>query len=383
MKRKASSSSLGAGEAQAARPSKKPKNEAKSGSKTDALTLGVKEESFDETAQPPQALLCSASNEANPLVVEPIQEAKAEELELVADEELTRLAGLNDLPVEVSQTNMTSSHSDDELKSGSHFPSQLLIEIHELSGSATLPLVSRYTHACLSNPTTRQAVRWIERKYPEAFDAIGGSITGLLTRCLRRPICTLPVVRALEMLWVERMGCQPGSRIDAPENLRRPMPPLRVSVRVFRGLVPTDPDVNRQPRPSDDTRIVLPDPHALPLVEHLLCYYKLDGKSLARGLRYAVFAGNIELAKDFIKHGASIHSDDRYEVEVAARRKDLDMFKALLETTPDARSGSNKIIPLLTQSDLDKIAKWASREMLQYLEERWGMRPSLKSILSL
>jgi len=246
-------------------------------------------------------------------------------------------------------------------------------------------LVSRYTHACLSNPTTRQAVRWLERKYFENNQDLERSLTEGLTRCLRHPICTLSVVLAIETLSRDKTVYHgPASDGRIPSVFEWPHgPPLRVPIRVFRGLVPPDLDADRPTRPSADSRIVPPDPPTLSLVEHLMKTYRFDEKSLARGLRYAVFADHVELAKFMIERGASIHSDDLYELEVAARRRNLDMLRALLETTFTSQTVETPHLPLLQQSDLDKIAKWASREMLQYFEETWNMRPSLKSILSL
>ena len=102
LKRKASSSSLAAGEAQSARSSKKPKDEAKSGSNTDTVAFNVKQENSDETNRLEKALHPSENDETKPLVDEPMKEAESEELELAANEEPARLATLNDLPVEVS-----------------------------------------------------------------------------------------------------------------------------------------------------------------------------------------------------------------------------------------------------------------------------------------
>ena len=197
--------------------------------------------------------------------------------------------------------------------------------------------------------------------------------------CLRHPICTLPVVHAIEELF---------QHPELPElfRARQFMRELHVPVRLFRSLKSTGTRNNHQQTPSHGTPIIATQPPVLPLVKYLLRHYRFDRKGLRQGLRYAVLVGNLELVSNFIGDGARVPSDDSYELEVAARRNDLDLLKVLLETgrgDPLEPPPGPPTTTMLQQSDLDLMAKWASHEMLQYLEERWNLRPSLKSILSL
>jgi hypothetical protein len=290
-------------------------------------------------------------------------------------------------------------------------PNQLLIEIHNLSGSSSLPIVNRYTLACLSNPTPRQAATWLLLKYP--LSSYPDAHTRL-TKSLTHPVCNLYVFKEMERQLVREhtvpLRFLRNGSLGIPNRLwqglaNHTLPKSIVSERYRDGWVFGNKDRNGEQNIEDDdgwSEYSLDDPHleranpsSADVVFWLLSRWSITLKSMKRGLRYAVFHRHRSTVEFLVTMGVNpIQSGDRYAIEVAARRKDFGMLDVLLKTDSKQpmrdfsvamwnRMSTIRPMQCLHVEDLNEIAKYADQEVMAYFYRETGLTPDLKNILAL
>ena len=168
---------------------------------------------------------------------------------------------------------------------------QLIYDIHHLSLSSTLSQVSQHLHSLLSASSPRHKATFLLLRHPKRPLAHG----------IRYPICTLPVVYALERLALAR-----EKKLKCPE----------LPKRLARGVS----------SPSTATEL------DLELLEHMLVKYNASPNShkgylLAR----AVLAQHEPLIRLLVAHGADPALKDGWAVNAAIGQGDLALVKLLLE----------------------------------------------------
>lgn len=189
---------------------------------------------------------------------------------------------------------------------------QLLYDIHLLSLSSTLPLVSRHLHSVFTHSSPHHKARFLAASHPRST----------LQHATRYPICSLPVIHALERiktLWDNR----PGHKLRCPELPRR----------LLKGLGASATATTQPITGADDW-----DTTRLPVIEYLLDKYQASANSrngyfLAR----AVLARHLPFVNLLLRHDADPSLNDGYAVNVAIGTGDIALVKLLMEREPDPR----------------------------------------------
>lgn len=173
---------------------------------------------------------------------------------------------------------------------------QLLLEIHLLSLSSSLPLLSRSFHSLFASAPTHHRATYLLLRHPHS----------ILSHAVRYPICTLEVV-----LMLERIAGQEGKgkRLRCGELPRRLVRPLSAT--------------------SSSSSSGSID---LPLIQHLLEHYHASPNSkqgylLAR----AVFAFHLPLIRLLLRFGADPGLKEGWAVVAAISAGDEELVKLLLE----------------------------------------------------
>lgn len=177
---------------------------------------------------------------------------------------------------------------------------QLLLDIHLLSLSSALPFVSRHLHSLFSNSSAHHRAQYLAAAHPRST----------LQHAVRYPICSLPVVHALERiksLWDNR----PGHALRCPE----------LPKRLLKGLGATSPAAAEVWRSRH-----------LPMIEYLFDRY---GSSANSGKGYflsrAVLARNRPFIELLLAHDADPALNQGYAVNLAIGTGDLGLVKLLME----------------------------------------------------
>ncbi|GAA5968504.1 hypothetical protein JCM11641_007662 [Rhodosporidiobolus odoratus] len=175
-------------------------------------------------------------------------------------------------------------------------PVELLLHIHLISLSPALPHVSRHLHSLFASTSPHHRARFLALRHDRKT----------LSHAVKYPICTLPVVHALE-----RQAAAQGKKLKCPQ----------LPKRVVKGLR----------RGGDGTEDI-----DLPLITYLLERYgaspnSKEGYPLAR----AVFARHLPLIRLLLKHGADPSLRDGWAVTTAISNGDADLVKLLMEREPE------------------------------------------------
>ncbi|GAA5827061.1 hypothetical protein JCM5353_001856 [Sporobolomyces roseus] len=149
-------------------------------------------------------------------------------------------------------------------------PVELLLDIHLLSLSSSLPQVSRSFHQLFSTSSTFHKASYLILRHPSHKS---------LSHAIRYPICTLPVLESFERIHsirgVGKLKCRQLPR------------------RLFSSLTPS-------PSPSQSN----PNRHYT-LIQYLLEEYQASPNShTGYPLARAVFAGDLKMIQLLLKHGA-------------------------------------------------------------------------------
>lgn len=181
-------------------------------------------------------------------------------------------------------------------------PSQLLYSIHLFSLSSSLPYTSRHLHQIFTHATIHHRAMYLTLSHPRKT----------LQQAILYPLCTLPVLHALERIAKTRkkiLSCKElPSRLFKVTQLSRP-----------------------NPRPEAS-------PVDLPLITHLLTHYSADPSCVETNPGYplarAVLGRHLPLIRLLLSFGADPSLGDDGEpvaVMVAIKRGDLEVVKMLLE----------------------------------------------------
>ncbi|GAA6042499.1 hypothetical protein JCM8097_003060 [Rhodosporidiobolus ruineniae] len=173
-------------------------------------------------------------------------------------------------------------------------PVELILHIHLLSLSDTLPYVSRHLRAVFASTSPFHRARFLLRKHDHKT----------LKHAVQYPICTLSVIHVLEQ-----------HALAAKKRLKCPQLPRRV----VKGL-------GTKGGGQVD----------LPLIQHLLERYSASPNSqggylLAR----AVLAKHLPLIRLLLKHGADPALGDGWAVTHAIAGGDMGLVKLLMEHEPE------------------------------------------------
>lgn len=115
-----------------------------------------------------------------------------------------------------------------------------------------------------------------------------------------------------------------------------------------------------------------------PLARYVTERFIVPPKTLDYGVRHAVYTDQIELARTLVGFGGSPYSGDGLALEIALRRKNLDMIRAIVGSEQDPHP------PGVHAPEIRAlIAKFANREILSFFTEERGVKLSLGSILAL
>ncbi|CED82779.1 hypothetical protein [Phaffia rhodozyma] len=278
----------------------------------------------------------------------------------------------------ISNTGNTTLAGLDDL------PEELLLEIFLYALNPSLALTNRRLHDMLSHPPSSFAARWLIAFHPTA------SSRDLLGRCLRHPICTLDVVRAIERIWSlsSSSSSSQSSAIDVvrPTLSSPPAPPplelVELPKRLFRNLL-------------TPTRRVLP-PTLLPFLNYLFETYS-PSPSSHKGYPLCASITNhpvsLPLTELLLARGASPGLNDGYAVQLAVGKKDLGLVKMLIECqsggdSARGRDGGNakrrrtEDRTKVTSKMLSVAVKFKNRPIVDYFIEK-GVVPDLKTLAAL
>ncbi|GAA5907049.1 hypothetical protein JCM8208_004499 [Rhodotorula glutinis] len=181
-------------------------------------------------------------------------------------------------------------------------PFELLMHVHLLSLSHTLPIVSRHLRATFASTTPHHRARFLFLRHDHKT----------LSHAIKYPICTLDVVHALERLAKLR-----GKRLKCstlPRRLVKGLGKTGAAKGSGKGGGKPDGDVD------------------LELITYLLDTYHAspnshDGYPLAR----AVFARHLPLIRLLLQSGANPALKDGWAVTTAIANGDADLVKLLME----------------------------------------------------
>lgn len=227
-----------------------------------------------------------------------------------------------------------------------------MYEIHRLSHSSSLPYINREFHFYLSKPEPFRAAQWLFDLYAapwlakrlikdddEWFD---------LTRVLRHPICTLQVLKAFETLWRESADVRKVAETGRSEQKKahRRVVELGGEPRKQLPWIKTKDDgsfellslmgMKAVEAPRWIFRVKAPEEsHTVPpLLEYLFKEYNpWHSSHNGYGLQRAVLAGNEDLVKFLLYHGADPGKKDGLALEIAISKKNLNMIKLLVDKT--------------------------------------------------
>ncbi|GAA5846164.1 hypothetical protein JCM3766R1_005654 [Sporobolomyces carnicolor] len=181
-------------------------------------------------------------------------------------------------------------------------PVELLLHIHLLSLSSTLPLLSRAFRTLFSSTSPHHKASYLLRRHPSHKT---------LSHAIKYPICTLPVLQAIERINRE----QKGKRLKCPQLPRR----------LFSNLSPS--------RHASD-----PTLDHLPLIRYLLETYEASANShTGYPLARAVFSDDRELIKVLLDFGADPGLKEGWAVVTAIMKGSagqgggIAMVRALIE----------------------------------------------------
>ncbi|GAA6008113.1 hypothetical protein JCM11491_001890 [Sporobolomyces phaffii] len=181
-------------------------------------------------------------------------------------------------------------------------PVELLLHIHLLSLSSTLPLVSRSFHALFTTTSPHHKASYLLLRHPSHKT---------LSHAIRYPICTLPVLHAIERIQRDRKG----------KKLKCPQLPRRLFSRLSPSRHAGDPSLDH-----------------LSLVRYLLGHYAASPNShTGYPLARAVFSGDCELIQVLLDHGADPGLKEGWAVVTAIMKGSdspaggLRMVRALIE----------------------------------------------------
>lgn len=192
-----------------------------------------------------------------------------------------------------------------------HVTIQLVYEVHLFAQWHTFPLTSKHIYTALKHAPSSVHAEYLIARHAEWLSDKANCIS-ILTKILRYPICTEPVLDAFFRL--ADPDTVPKSRIELPRRLFRPLSP-----RENRKWTERDKPLPFLRYLYDHPRIPPPDPD-----------YS-DGYALTR----AVAAGFVPLVRFLLEHGASPRCKEGMAVHAAIRRKNLPLVKMLIE--PDNR----------------------------------------------
>jgi len=203
-------------------------------------------------------------------------------------------------------------------------PVELLYEIHLYALSSSLPSVSRHLYAVFkSAPSSIHAEYLIGCYFQDAGRSSATRNAGIVSKVLRYPICTQPVLEAI---------------------LRSPHFPTRLTGRytelprrLFRSLA------SRSPSRSHTTPWSEED-EPLPFLRYLYTHPRIPTPDANRNEGYAltraVHAGFLPLVSFLLAHGASPACKSGLPIMVAIKQKDLALVRKLIERDGTVRGES-------------------------------------------
>ncbi|GAA6010440.1 hypothetical protein JCM10207_001305 [Rhodosporidiobolus poonsookiae] len=198
-------------------------------------------------------------------------------------------------------------------------PVELLLHIHLLSLSSTLPRVSRHLRAVFSDTSPFHRARFLLLRHDRKT----------LAHAVKYSICTLDVIHVLE-----RLAAAQGKRLKCPQLPRRLVKGLGKGGEVD-----------------------------MPLVTYLLEHYgaspnSQDGYPLAR----AVFARHLPLIRLLLRHGADPALKDGWAVTTAIANGDADLVKLLMERESPREEVPDEVDEVVLKENGGKKAKKRRRD---------------------
>ncbi|KAL8283914.1 hypothetical protein RQP46_005346 [Phenoliferia psychrophenolica] len=169
-------------------------------------------------------------------------------------------------------------------------PAELLYSIHHLSLSSTLPQVSSHLHLLLSHSSPYHKASFLALRHPKRT----------LAHAIKYPICTLPVLLALERLSTTSTG-----------KKRKPLRCTELPKRLVRAV---DAELD------------------LALLTHMLeAYGSSPNSHKGYFLARAVLANHLPLIRLLLAHGGDPALKDGWAVNAAIGRGDLPLVRLLME----------------------------------------------------
>ncbi|KZP00379.1 hypothetical protein CALVIDRAFT_595201 [Calocera viscosa TUFC12733] len=314
-------------------------------------------------------------------------------------------------------------------------PVELLYDILISSASPSLPLLSRRLHAvCASAPPSIRARYLISSFLQLAEEAHAPSLNPPaapsrppakypLAHFLHYPLCTLPVLLALERLWPtntpepepETQTQSTGSPSpSSPAPVPPPLPALRPTVdldsamwnlpkRLFRAL-PACAELPERARvdgagggdraqdqgQGQGQRNEAAGEAAYPLLSHLLHSYPFNADSHSGyPLAMSVRASHLPLVRLLLQHRANPGLKDGVAVKIAIAKRDLGLVRLLVERSDTGKGGREGRKGRKRRRLQDRVevnpgmlqlaVKLDARDIVQYLMEK-GCVPDMKTL---
>ncbi|KAJ6544806.1 hypothetical protein DFH09DRAFT_1263091 [Mycena vulgaris] len=274
-------------------------------------------------------------------------------------------------------------------------PVELLYEVQLYALSDALPITSRRLHAIFN-----AAPASFRAQYMLSHVERGASLSDAVSKILRFPLCSVPVLDAVLRAWppdapASEPGESPGSPLssekqpeaealpgDATESLPPP-PPVpaptpELPKRLFRALGPR---TDREYRASDAP---------LPLLRYLYASPRIappdanshEGYALTR----AVHAEFVPLVRLLLAHGAAPHHKHGLAVLVAIRQKKLPLVRMLVERAEEpggAARGKRRRLQdrvEVTPEMLKTAVKAKARDIAEYFMQEKGCVPDIQTL---
>lgn len=270
---------------------------------------------------------------------------------------------------------------------------KLLYELYLLALSPSFPLVSKYLYTAIKTGSPLLHAQYILGRHAPSLCCRSDDrlicISGkFLTRALRYPICTLPVLDGISRLianmsFSSRVPEANGKdTIELPKRLFRlldhsmagtygpksdPLPMLQF---LWQAGIPSS---TSSPAPATST-IPFMKPSA-----NSHCGYPLFR---------AVYAHFSDLIQFLLDRGADPKLQSYAAVKAAILAKDVATVKMLVECEPEHRTGSSKKRKrsdrvIIDSSLLDLAIKNDAREIVEYFMMEKGIVPDMKTLRSL